>query len=327
MVYYCDNCNKDLIAHSKYCFDCDYCLNCCACNIPKFFNSKLEFHSPTRNQKKLNKSSRFISAEIEVASIKNNKKLVEGIVRKWNGSIVYDGTLPFGGFEINTAPAAGDLYVKQVTDICNKLTKAGAAINNQCGLHVHLDARDYNFNDLSRLMKVYEAIEPALYSMVSNHRHHSAYAIKCGNKFGAILNDKQPHIQLKDNVVRAIYGGIPNSLTYRKEKRGAGPGTGRYYALNLHSWFYRGTIECRLFDGTIDKDEIIDWGVLWANILDFALHSSDDELSASMNKEKSLESLISIVGDNKELKSFISARYKKCGKKKKSPDLKCLWAQ
>src|SRR6478736_7584404 len=106
---------------------------------PKFFNSKLEFHTPGRTQRKLNKSSRFISAEIEVTGIRNNKKLIEETVKKWSGSIVYDGTLPKpDGFEINTAPAAGDLYIKQITDICNKLSRAGAGVNDTCGLHVHI---------------------------------------------------------------------------------------------------------------------------------------------------------------------------------------------
>lgn len=276
---------------------------------PKFFHSKLKFHTPTRTQKKLNASSRFIASEIEVASIKTNKILVESIVRKWNGSIVYDGTLPKpNGFEINTAPAAGDLYIKQITDICDALSKAGATSNNTCGLHVHLDARDYNFCDLRRLIKVYAVIEPTLFLMVPPHRRNCLYSIKCGDKLESAIINKLSHIQLKEKIVTAVYGS-PDSISYRMDKRGAGHGTGRYYALNLHSWFFRGTIECRLFDGTLDKNEIIDWGVLWANVLDFALHSSDDDISAAMKKEKSYDSLIHIVKDNNELRAFIDARY------------------
>lgn len=286
---------------------------------PKFFNSRLEFHSPTRFQKKLNKSSRFVSAEIEVAGIKDNKKLVENIIRKWKGSIVYDGTLPKpNGFEINTAPAAGDLYIRQITEICDKLAKANATVNNSCGLHVHIDARDYNFCDISRLIKVYAAIEPVLFSMVPPYRRNNIYSVKCGDKLEtAIKANKLSHILLKEKVVTAVYGE-PDSISYRMDKRGAGQGTGRYYALNIHSWFFRGTIECRLFDGTLDKNEIIDWGVLWANILDFALHSSDDDVSAAMNKEESYDSLIHIVKDNNELKAFIDARYDMYKNTKKS---------
>jgi hypothetical protein len=238
-----------------------------------------------------------------------HKRLIEKVVKKWGGNIVYDGTLPEGGFEINTAPAGGDLYVRQVTDICNNLMKAGGTVSGHCGLHVHLDARDFNYNDIGRLIKVYAAIEPTLFSMVPTSRRTNKYSIKCGEKLEfALKNSNLSHIQLKESIVRAIYSS-PDSISYRTEKRGAGHGTGRYYALNLHSWFYRGTIECRLFDGTIDKNEIIDWGVLWAKILDFSLHSSDDEISKTMSKDNSYNSLIHIVKNDDELRAFIDARY------------------
>lgn len=323
MSYFCDDCGNTKVSEAKYCFGCDYCHECCICNRPKYFNSKLTFHAPTRKQKKSNKTTRFISAEIEVAGIKNNKKLIEKAVEEWKGSIVYDGTLPPEGFEINTAPAGGDLYVKQITEICDSLAKAGAKVNGQCGLHVHLDARDFNYCDLHRLIRIYTAIEPALFAMVPGYRSNSIYSIPCADKLENVVNsyrDKNKtlsHIQLKAGIVSAVYG--KNNTSARTIKRGTGYGTGRYYALNLHSWFFRGTIECRLFDGTLDKNEIIDWGVLWANILDFALHSSDDDISTAMNKTKPLESLVNIIKDNDRLKLFINNRFTKYAKASKKP--------
>lgn len=324
MSYFCENCDN-YITESKYCFGCESCQTCCKCTRPKFFRNKLTFFVPTSNQKKKNKSSRFISAEVEVAGIKKYKQLIEEVVQKWKGNIVYDGTLPPSGFEINTAPAGGDLYARQINDICDKLEEAGAVINNECGLHVHIDARDYNYADLHRLVRVYAAIEPALFSMVPAHRRESAYTLKCADKLeGIIKSEKVSHIEQKHRVVTAIYGAASSAA--RLDKRGAGPGTGRYYALNLHSWFFRGTIECRLFDGTLDKNEIINWGVLWANILDFTLRLSDDEVSDQMNKEKPLDSLLHIVKGKSELESFILGRYNKHFKTPKGPKTKAvLW--
>lgn len=317
-MYFCEDCDKG-VGEAKYCFTCDYCKDCCACQRPKNFTSQLTFFLPTRSQKKHNKSSRLISAEIEVASISKNKNLVEKTVADWEGSIVHDGTLPAAGFEINTAPAGGDVYIAQVFDICEALEAAGAKVDKNCGLHVHVDARDFNYNDLYKLTKIYTAIEPTLLAMVPANRHSSEYAIKCGNIFESKIkkswsNEKLTHLELKDRIVTAIYN--TGHSAFRTNKRGAGLGTGRYYALNLHSWFYRGTIECRLFDGTVNKNEIIEWGILWANILDFAVRMSDDEVSSMMKKDKPYESLISIVKDDKELKSFIDYRYNKHKPKK-----------
>src|SRR6266702_5519087 len=123
---------------------------------PKMFKSKLKFYRATQKQKKKNKSDRFIAAEIEVSRISHkdyahglklpnvfiaSTKNLENVVRKWHGSIVRDGSLPNSGFEINTSPAAGDVYIKQITEICKALTRVDAKINNDCGLHIHIDAR------------------------------------------------------------------------------------------------------------------------------------------------------------------------------------------
>lgn len=275
---------------------------------PKFFNSQLKFYSPTKSQKRINKSTRFISSEIEIASIKTNKKLVEDVIKKWDGSIVYDGTLSkMTGFEINTSPAAGDMYVRQVTNICNALKKASAKIDNACGLHVHIDARDFNFCDIARLIKVYSLIEPTLFAMVPNNRRNSEYSIKCGDRLDKPVNlTKLSYIDLKEKLITAVYG-VPDSISYRTSKRGAGEGTGRYYALNLHSWFFRGTVECRLFDGSLNKDDIINWGMLWARILDFVLFAKDSDIS-TMNGLDSYANILNIIGKNARLKSFIDAR-------------------
>lgn len=312
-MYYCYNCNKSNITKENYCSKCAYCYSCCCCNVPKFFNNKLKFHTPKRTQKKYNKSDRFIAAEIEVAGIKKNKKDVENIVRKWNGNIVEDQSLPQSGFEINTSPAAGDLYVKQVQEICKVLNDAGATIVNRCGLHVHLDARDFNFDDIRRLVMVYAAIEPALFSMVPESRHNIKYALRCADKYeNAINGENLSHLQLKQKIVMGTYGR--SDTRFRTNRRGAGHGTSRYYALNLHSWFYRGTIECRLFDGTVNSEEIIAIGTMWAIILDFVMRSGDNEILNTINKKMPYESLLAIVKDAPNVVGFVKIRYKKYGK-------------
>jgi hypothetical protein len=305
----CYNCYREVGAR-EHCSECDYCITCCRCNHVKHFNSKLSFHSPTKSQHRLNTSQRFIAAEIEVSRIRAVRKEVEAVVLKWKGSIVHDGSLPFGGFEINTAPAAGDLYVRQITDICKKLAKAKAEVTAQCGLHVHLDARDYNFYDIRRLVKVYAAIEPALFLMVPPSRRNSRYCARCADVYEEAIKDgKVPHKEVKESIVLGTYGEL-DSTEHRRHKYPDDLRRARYNALNIHSWFYRGTIECRLLEGTVDPEEIINWGVLWAKVLDYSLHSGDDEVS-KLSKAKSIDSLNTIVKDNKKLKDYIITRYNK----------------
>lgn len=289
------------------CARCRYCTpDCCRCNEVRYFNSKLEFFDDTKASRRVNRSDRYISAEIEVAGVRKNSLDVEKIVRKWKGSIVRDGSLPYNGFEINTAPANGDEYVKQVTQICKVLNKCEASVTNSCGLHVHLDARDFNFHDIGRLIKVYAAIEPALFDMVPANRRDSRYCLRCADKYERALarNTLGEHKAVKEKIVVGTYDE-PVSTTRRKRKYDHS----RYNALNLHSWFYRGTIEYRLFNGTIEPADIINWGMIWANILDFALNSSDDEITRVMDKNKSYESLLKINYRSRRLREFIKNRY------------------
>jgi Putative amidoligase enzyme len=276
----------------------------------------------------LNTSSRFIAAEIEVAKLnngikkvdptfKNNIKAVEKVVRAHSGSIVHDGSLARGGFEITTSPAAGDVFVKQVKKICKTLASSHAKVDNSCGLHVHVDARDLNYHDMLRLINLYIVIEPILFSMVPKRRRNTHYCKPCAgtytdafNKYKNVYGNNLGFRTIKEMVINAIYNDF-NS----KNRRGHKYTPARYVALNLHSWFYRGTIEFRLFEGSIDPNEIINLGMLWANIIDFIVGTTDDEVRniiySVKNKKGALNAMMNMAGKNKQIKSFIADRYKK----------------
>jgi len=291
------------------CPECKKCRSICVCKFVKHFTSKLEFHTPSNKQYTKNLSQRFIAAEIEVAGIGGYKKDLEKVIRDWKGSVVHDGSLPVGGFEINTAPAAGDLFINQINDICLSLNNANAIISERCGLHVHLDARDYNFYDIRRLIKVYSAIEPTIFSLVPKHRRESIYCTPCAKKYEIALKDgKLAHKEVKEAVVIGTYGRLSTEERQRKYTQS---NTTRRNALNIHSWFYRGTIECRLFEGTINAADIINWGMLWARIMDYTLSATDEEVAIIT---KSNNCLFEIVKDNIVLKDFVEKRHNKYSK-------------
>ncbi len=80
----------------------------------------------------------------------------------------------------------------------------------------------------------------------------------------------------------------------------------RYHALNLHSWFYRGTIECRLHTGTVRANKIIAWGKLWANLLDTAMRLRERDIIS--RHATSRELLLSIAPDA-ETRDYITHRH------------------
>lgn len=301
---YCGECNT--LCNNSICYNCDYCYSCCECNHSiEFFNQEPKFHTPSKTQTKLNTSTRFIAAEIEVADIDENKSdLVAKAVKDWGGSIVQDGSLPENGFEINTAPAGGDLFVRQIDEICSALKKSSAKVDDSCGLHIHINAKDFNYYDVRRLMKVYAKIEDALFGMLPYRRKKSHYCRPCGkNYIRNLINGRVPYKKVKSSVIKTIYKD-ETTQNHKNVKHDSS----RYVALNLHSWFYRGTVECRMFSGTTQSSKIVPWGIIWAKILDYTIANTDESIEELSDKTP-FDALMIVVKE-KHLQDFIALRTK-----------------
>lgn len=302
----CPLCNKQ--CGYDHCNGCERCNHCCECGdvrrVPLIAPPRPTFHRPNIKQKIINPLSRFIATEIEVAGIRGHGRPIYDIVKKWGGAVVYDGSLPPGGFEINTAPAGGDLFIRQVREICGVIIAEGGFVNQKCGLHVHVDARDLTYYDIRRLVRIYAAIEYALFAMVPEDRQLSRYCKPCGGKYVlAIEEGRLPYEKVKQDVITSVYD-VASTQDLRKTKYYHA----RYNALNLHSWFYRGTIECRMFDGSIDPDIINHWCVLWSTIMEYVVHTSDEQVKNDMGSGKALVCLTTLVGNNKNIFDFINNR-------------------
>ena len=87
----------------------------------------------------------------------------------------------------------------------------------------------------------------------------------------------------------------------------------RYNAINLHSHFYRGTIEFRHHQGALNHIKIINWIDYNLSILDYAKkrYNADDIKLLQETKEKpllQLRTLAKIINLSKTTLSFIEKR-------------------
>ncbi len=276
--------------------------------------ARVAFHKSAINEFKLNSLKRYVSVEMEIAGLSPGplensydtplkfslKTLpINTVVEGWRANLVEDMSLPAYGFEINTAPANGDKFIRQIEDITGVLDQFGATVRNNydgrkrqmcCGLHVHADARDFFYADMQRFLLLYEHIEDAIYQMLPGYRRASHFAQKCGKKYGVMVRackpippqeKKKSPDPVKQGLIMATYDkGLPD----RSGKREC-PQETRYRSVNLHQYFYRGTIEFRHMYGTVDKHEIMNWAVLVGAILDYAQKQSHKTIT------KDIESL------------------------------------
>lgn len=146
-------------------------------------------------------------------------------------------------------------------------------VNPSCGLHVHVDARDYGTYELRRLIQLYRVLEPHFYSLVhpsrSANEHCHPYTQDDWDRFTGMAGEKDM-TRVKEIITEAIYPNSTKGLHEQKaiaeriaELKGQRGNNhripARYFGLNIHSFFYRGTFEFRMHEGSVDVKEISDW--------------------------------------------------------------------
>lgn len=293
--------------NSGACDRCEYCDECCECNDN--VESGIEerdatvdphFHTPTIGQLQRNPSKRYAALEIEISDAESGTLVehrdrngwlmadaaINVAAEKWDCVITTDGSISDGScdFEINTAPAAGDLLLDQLSDFGEAFLNQSAKANSTCGLHVHVDCRDFTFYDMRRMVLLYEKIEGALFKMVPAGRPDSGYCDPCGPEYARAVRASRMPKDNKKNLIARIYkcekddDTIMGTIQRAKANKYGANGhrtRERYRALNLHSWVYRGTVECRLHHGITDTEGLTNWALLWVGIVDNAYKMSE----------------------------------------------------
>ncbi len=130
---------------------------------------------------------------------------------------------------------------------CMRRVKAiGAKVNGSCGLHVHVDASNHNRQSLKNLIGIMYSKEDILFKALQvNEARAKRWCKKVREpmlkKARLLSADETQDLTLLENV---WYEGEVDKTDHYNWTR--------YYALNLHSVFYRGTVEWRCFNSTLD---------------------------------------------------------------------------
>lgn len=134
--------------------------------------------------------------------------------------------------------------------VCHALKTANVAVNRQCGLHVHIEVRDFSASDLRRLIALWTRYEPFFFEMLPASRSRNTYCPPMRKTTWDGTSDYQwPTLQralnanTEDEFLRTI-------RSYASE---------RYRSLNLDHFWSRSTIEFRLHSGTVDYEKIRNW--------------------------------------------------------------------
>ena len=121
----------------------------------------------------------------------------------------------------------------------------GGKVNDSCGLHVHVDASNHNRQSLKNLISIMYSKEDILFKALQVNESRAQRwcqrvrepMLKKARKLSSTPTKNLTQLE------EIWYEGDVSSTEHYNWTR--------YYALNLHSVFYRGTIEWRCFNSTL----------------------------------------------------------------------------
>ena len=134
-----------------------------------------------------------------------------------------------------------------VQELIRKLKEAGAITNGSCGIHVHIDASPFDARTLRNITNIMASKEDLIYKALGvSVARQDQWCQPVEQRFLDDLNRQRP--KTLDSVERIWYDG--------ESRRDQHYDDSRYHCLNLHSVFQKGTVEFRLFNGTLHAGKI-----------------------------------------------------------------------
>jgi hypothetical protein len=166
--------------------------------------------------------------------------------RTWK--VVPDGSLSSGEYSGEVvSPVLEYQDIEQLQQVVRALRGAGARTDSSCGIHIHVDGSRFDAKTAGNLVKMVHKQERLLeHALRVSETRLSRYCRPIDADFMARLTRTKP--RTKEALSYAWYG--------RHNVRPERYCPTRYRTLNLNSYFYRGTIEVRAFNGTLHAGEV-----------------------------------------------------------------------
>ena len=138
----------------------------------------------------------------------------------------------------------------KLQECVRRVRKAGAKVNSSCGIHVHVDASNHNRQSLKNLIGIMYSKEDILFKALKVNEARAERWCKKVREPMLLQARTLSSDETKDltQLEQVWYEGCVNNTDHYNWTR--------YHALNLHSVFYRGTVEWRCFNSTLHAGKV-----------------------------------------------------------------------
>ena len=138
--------------------------------------------------------------------------------------------------------------MEKLQEVVRTLRHAGAVVNDSCGMHVHVDASSHTPQNLKNALSIMYSKEDILFRALKVNEHRVERWCKKVREPMLEKIRKLPADTTMERLKQEWYDGQDRSHEHYNWTR--------YYALNLHSVFYRGTLEWRCFESTLHAGKV-----------------------------------------------------------------------
>ncbi len=147
-----------------------------------------------------------------------------------------------------TSPKLTYAEMDKAQNVVRALRKAGGVCNSSCGMHVHIDGANHTPQSIKNALSIMYSKEDILFKALNvNPERVDRW---CRKVREPMLKDVR---KLKKNI---DMNQLRNLWYEGRGGSGEHYNWSRYYALNIHSVFYRGTLEWRCFESTLHAGKV-----------------------------------------------------------------------
>lgn len=139
--------------------------------------------------------------------------------------------------------------IELLQELVRQLRKAGGLVNDSTGLHIHVGGESFTPQHLRSLINIFTAKEDLLVQALNIEPARQNYCQKVNQQMVEVINKRKP--RTLEEFARIWY-----REQHAEQTRSSHYNSSRYHMLNLHSQFYRGTIEYRLFNSTLHAGKV-----------------------------------------------------------------------
>ncbi len=224
----------------------------------------------------------LIGKYIESASI-----LPVHVTEKWDESIEnnywhvkYDSSCGVAGhgWEIASFKASGWNELHHIAQTANGFEYLGCKVNDNCGLHIHVDASDFTPAQMGVLLGRWLKIEPMLCKLVPFRRVNNKHCRLICKSRKVALSKKHTGEFIWEALKPTAFN--PHENRQKKVTLNTVNYAGGIHSEGLGTTFRKPkTIEFRLPEGTLNYSSVVSWAVFFLNFIESAkMASTPDNL-------------------------------------------------